>query len=322
MLKDSYGRIIDHLRISVTRLCNFSCIYCHEEGENYKHRDYELSPVDIEKIVKVAARLGFRKVKITGGEPLIRKDIVEIVNRISRIDGIEDLSLTTNGYLLSDYAEKLGDAGLMRVNVTLPALDREKFKSITGVDGLTEVLDGINAALEAGLKPLKINVPILRRLNDRKEIWNIISYAKRLGVNVQLIEYHSPNPLSSNYFKFHTNFDHIIEKLEKIAVNKVVRPLQARPIYLLDNRVKVEIVKPMFNHNFCRFCRKLRITSDGKIKPCFFRNDDLIDLVQVLNYSSDNLTYEEIERLIRKAVSIKEPYFKSSLLPFLHAKTA
>ena len=314
MLKDPYGRVIDHLRISVTRSCNFSCIYCHKEGEDYVHENRELNPVDIEKIVKVAARLGFRKIKITGGEPLVRKDIVEIVERISRIDGIEDLSITTNGYFLSSYAKSFKEAGLTRVNVTLPALDREKFKLITGVDGLLRVLEGIEAALEAGLEPLKINVPILKNLNDEEEVWNIISYAEELKVDVQLIEYHTPNPLSTAYFKFHTSLNHVIKTLEKNSIKKIIRPLQARPIYLLKSGIKVEVVKPMFNPSFCRFCRKLRITSDGKIKPCFFRNDDLIDLVPVLRNRSGRFTEKELENLIRDAVSIKEPYFKSSLI--------
>lgn len=315
MLKDSYDRIIDHLRISVTKSCNFSCIYCHKEGEDYRRENYELTPADIEIIVKAAARLGFRKIKITGGEPLVRKDIVEIVERISRINGIEDLSITTNGYFLSSYAKSFKEAGLTRVNVTLPVLDKEKFKRITGVDGLPKVLRGIEAALEAGLEPLKINVPILKNLNDEEEVWNIISYAAELKAGVQLIEYHTPNPLSTEYFRFHTNLNHIIKNLEKNSIKKIVRPLQARPIYLLKNGIKVEVVRPMFNHNFCRFCRKLRITSDGKIKPCFFLNDNLINLIPVLRNPSGKFKETEIENLIREAVSIKEPYFKSSFVP-------
>ncbi len=311
MLKDPYGRIVDYLRISITQLCNFQCIYCHKEGENYNHKSRELALSDVEKIVKVAAQLGFKKVKITGGEPLVRKDIVEVVRRISCIDGIEDLSLTTNGYFLSNYATKLKKAGLTRVNISLPALNREKFKYITGVDGLPEVLEGIEAAIEAGLEPVKINVPVLKDLNE-DEVWRIISYAEKLGVDVQLIEYHSPDPFSEEYLRFHVSLKPIVKKLEEISVGKVVRPLQARPVYLLRGRIKVELVEPMFNPLFCLNCRKLRVTSDGKFKPCFFRNDNLVDAMYALNGLPEELSFKELEKLFFKAVSLKRPYFGSS----------
>ncbi|RLE83951.1 MAG: GTP 3',8-cyclase MoaA, partial [Thermoprotei archaeon] len=147
---DPYGRIIDYLRISVTQECNFRCVYCHREGEFFDHKKYEMKPSDIEKIVRVAAKLGFNKVKLTGGEPLVREDIVEIVERIYKIKGITDISLTTNGYLLSEYATELKMAGLSRINVSLLTLDSSKFKRITGVDGLAKVLEGIDKAIEVG----------------------------------------------------------------------------------------------------------------------------------------------------------------------------
>ncbi|RLE76867.1 MAG: GTP 3',8-cyclase MoaA [Thermoprotei archaeon] len=306
---DPYGRIIDYLRISVTQECNFKCVYCHKEGEFYDHKKYEMKPSDIEKIVRVAAKLGFNKVKLTGGEPLVREDIVEIVERIYKIKGITDISLTTNGYLLSEYAAELKMAGLSRINVSLLTLDSSKFKRITGVDGLAKVLEGIDKAIEVGLKPIKLNILVLKDFNE-SDVWDIINYAGRKGLYVQLIEYHDLNPQSDNFKRFYVNLRDVAKKLEDMAVFREKRDLQARPVYLLNSGIKVEIVKPMFNPDFCMSCKKLRVTSDGKFKPCFFRNDNLIDISYVLDGTYGRDSEKEIEKLLLKAIMLKKPFFE------------
>jgi cyclic pyranopterin phosphate synthase len=166
---DSYGRTIDYLRISVTDRCNFRCVYCMpEEGAPIAPKEHILTYEEIERLLRIAAELGVRKVRLTGGEPLVRKDIVLLVEKIAAIPGLEDLSLTTNGFLLARYARSLADAGLKRVNVSLDTLHPERFASIARRGRLEDVLSGIDAALAVGLSPVKLNMVVLRGINDEE----------------------------------------------------------------------------------------------------------------------------------------------------------
>ena len=305
-LVDRHGRPIDYLRICVTEDCNFRCIYCHREGEP-PDVGPPLSARAIARVVEAAASLGIEKIKLTGGEPLCREDIVEVVSEVKSVKGIEEVSMTTNGYYLRELAGELAEAGLDRVNVTLPSVDRGKFAYITGVDGLERVLSGIEEAISEGLDPVKLNVPILRGINEEC-VWDVIDYEQRIGVYaVQLIEYHSPDPDSREFQRFHADLDGLLEELEERASRRYERDLQHRPVYVLETGLKVEIVRPMFNPSFCAGCRKLRLTSDGRLKPCFFRNDNLVDLRHLLEGSGD---LEEIKEAILRAVYMKEPYFR------------
>lgn len=304
-LIDPYGRPVRELRITVTRACNYKCIYCHGEGETPR-RPRELSPEEIEQIVKAAASLGVRRVKLTGGEPLLRRDILEIVRRLSLVRGVEEVSLVTNGFYLADMALELKEAGLSRVNVSLSTLNPAKYRLLTGVDGLSRVLKGIEMAVEAGLNPVKINYVYLRGLTE-DDFWNLAEYAANAGVSVlRVIEYHESFPLSENFQRFHADMTTLIEELERASVKKEVRELQNRPLYYLPNGLAVEVVKPMFNPSFCAACNKLRLTSDGWFKPCLLRCNGLVDAIEGLARGP-----EGIKTALLEAVKRRVPFFTS-----------
>lgn len=185
---DSFGRTIDYLRISVTDRCNFRCVYCMpEEGAPIAPKEHILTYEEIERLLRIAAELGVRKVRLTGGEPLVRKDIVLLVEKIAAIAGIEDLSLTTNGFLLERYARSLADAGLKRVNISLDTLRPERFEAIARRGRLEDVLAGIEAALAAGLSPVKLNMVVLRGVND-DEVANFARLTFESPFDVRFIE--------------------------------------------------------------------------------------------------------------------------------------
>ena len=294
MLVDRYGRLIRHLRISVTSKCNLSCIYCHMEGENPS--DDELSVEEIALICKAFYDLGVEKVKITGGEPLLRKDIVEIVQEMPPF---KDISIVTNGILLSKLAYDLKDAGLDRVNVSLDTLNESKYKIITGKNMLKNVIEGIYSACDAGLFPIKLNMVVLKGIND-DEIEDLLEFASKFnkdGINVilQLIEV-------VNMPEYYVDLSELESRFSKIAEKVIVRGLHGRKQYVFGNKA-VEFVRP-FHGEFCMHCTRIRVTSDGKIKPCLLRNDNLIDL--------RGLSYEEIVEAIKKAVALREPFFKNA----------
>ncbi len=306
MIYDKYGRPILSMRISVTQRCNLKCIYCHREGISEDENDNrEMHPDEIERIVKIGKKFGVKKVKITGGEPLVREDICEIVERIARI-GFDDVSMTTNGVYLEDYARDLRKAGLDRVNVSLDTLRREVYKSITGSDFLEKVVNGIEEAYKVGLKPIKINVVMMRGIND-DELENFFKRFSRKHIIIQLIELMKSN-IDNNFFEKHfyslENIENFLSKHAKKIILR--RRMQARRKYIL-NGVEVEVVRPMHNTNFCANCTRIRVTADGKFKPCLMRNDNLVDfLTPMRNGASD----EELEELFKKAVMLREPYFK------------
>lgn len=304
VLRDPFGRPIENLRVSVTQKCNFKCFYCHREGETYDSGN-EMLPEEIERIVRIAASLGVYGVKLTGGEPLIRSDIVDIVRRISCVPGIKDVSMTTNGYFLREYARRLKEAGLTRVNVSLGTLNPERFRVITGVGSHKNVVDGIMEAVRAGLSPIKVNMVLLKGLND-DEVDDMIKFAKENSLILQIIELEQASEYSF-YEKYHASLNDIERKLREKTSRIIVRRMHHRRKYILDNGVEVEVVKPMHNTEFCLHCNRIRLTSDGKIKPCLFRNDNLVDLLSPIRNGADD---EYLKKLFIEAVKMREPYFK------------
>nr|MDO8045714.1 GTP 3',8-cyclase MoaA [Candidatus Baldrarchaeota archaeon] len=305
MLIDPYGRPVNDIRISITQKCNLNCFYCHREGENEKTAK-EMTPNEIKKIVEIAAKLGIKRVKITGGEPLVRKDVTEIIEKISNIKGIVDVSLTTNGVLLAEYAEKLRKAGLKRVNVSLDTLDPQKYQKITGHNYSKRVIEGIIKAVETGLNPVKINMVVLKGINDT-EIWDMIDFSAKTNTILQLIEFIPLNTPNLSFQKHHMNLDPIEEELRKRAIKIITRKLHARKKYLLPNGAEVEIVKPFHNTVFCANCTRIRVTSDGKLKPCLMRNDNLVDILTPMRNNANN---KKLEELFIKAVNLREPFYK------------
>jgi len=307
MIKDSFGRPLLNLRVSVTQRCNLHCPYCHREGEEKRVSNSvtEMTTEEIVRIVRVAVSLGMRRVKITGGEPLIRQDILDIVKGIAGLNGLKDLSMTTNGTLLSKYAEDLRRNGLMRVNVNIPTLDSETYRKLTG-GNLQDVLNGIKTAIKAGLKPVKLNMLILKVVNE-KDIPEMMRFASESGAILQLIELEPVNVSSAYYEQYHCALDEEEVELKNRAVKVETRgDMQNRHIYHLPN-VKVEVIHPIENTEFCARCTRLRVTSDGKLKPCLMKKTDLVDVLTPMRKGEDDKT---ITNLFKEACQKREPYYK------------
>jgi GTP 3',8-cyclase len=291
ILKDPFNRPVSNLRISLTPKCNLSCIYCHREGEQSPQE--QIPAEEIAEILRVAAKFEIRSVKFTGGEPLLRQDLLEIVRSVPA--GMES-SLTTNGTLLADLAYGLREAGLRRVNVSLDSLDPETYKKITGIDRLSDVLAGIDAALDAGLTPIKLNMVVLEGINDT-EIDDFLRYVRgNRNLVLQLIEL-----MHFNDCTYHGDLNGVENSLASRSREIITRRMHHRKKYCLDG-AEVEVVRPRHNTEFCAFCNRMRVTSDGKLKPCLLRTDNHVDIRKKKG--------AELEALFQTAVLLREPYYK------------
>ncbi len=299
-LMDRFGRPVRSVRISVTNRCNYRCFFCHREG--YDIEGSEMTPQEIERIMRILVRNGVTRAKITGGEPLLRSDIIEIVRGMKRA-GIREVSMTTNAWRLGELAEKLSDAGLDRVNISLHSLDSKTYKFITGVNGLERALKGLDEAIRMGLKP-KINMVVLRGVNDG-EVWRMIEFSVKRGVNLQLIELLDTD--IDLFKKYHFSLSGVEKKLRDMAIKFDQNVLHGRPRYYLSKNTYVELVRSFRNPLFCMGCDRIRITHDGKFKACIMRNDNLIDFLEKMRAGVGD---EELEKLFRSAVSLREPYYK------------
>ncbi len=304
MIYDNYGRPILNLRISVTQKCNMHCPYCHREGET--NPSTVMSAEEIVHIVKIALSLGISRVKLTGGEPLLREDILDIVGGIAELRGLRDLSLTTNGTFLEAMAKDLKIKGLNRVNVSLPTLNPETYRNLRG-GNLRDAIEGVRAAVEAELYPVKLNMLILKNVNER-EVDRMIQFAERTMTILQLIELEPLNLSDAYYERYHLDLNEIEQKLKEQALEVRTREyMQNRRIYFLP-RVKVEVIHPIENTEFCAHCTRIRVTSDGKLKPCLMRNDNLVDILTSLR---DGANDEELTKIFLEAVERREPYYKA-----------
>jgi cyclic pyranopterin phosphate synthase len=291
LLKDPYNRPVSNIRISLTPKCNLKCIYCHREGEVGPAG--ELSKEEIAEILRVAARFEIRSVKFTGGEPLLRPDIIDIIRSVPKT---MESSMTTNGTLLLKYAHDLKEAGMKRVNVSIDSINRKTYKAITGHDDLPKVLEGMKAAIDAGLTPIKINMVVLEGINDH-EIDDFLAYIRgNRNLVLQLIEL-----MDFNACDHHTRLDGLEDSLAARSKTIITRRMHHRKKYCLDG-AEVEVVRPRHNSEFCAFCNRLRVTSDGKLKPCLLRTDNHIDI--------RGKSGAELEELFRKAVALREPYYQ------------
>ncbi len=301
MLIDRFGRPLTHMRISVTLRCNHSCIFCHMEGIPLSQSlRNELSPEEYGLIAKAAGDLGIKYYKLTGGEPLLRNDIVDIIREIRPY--ASSISLTTNGSLLAKYAKDLKEAGIDYINVSLHSLKPGVFKFITG-GNLNSVLKGIEEALNVGIK-LKIDFLALKF--NENEFKEIIDYASKYGLDMNVIEL-IPLGIATNVWKsMHVGLNGIEKFLEGIAIKKYVKEFQNRPTYILPTGIKVTIVKGYANPDLCMKCTRIRLTPDGKLKLCIYRNDLYIDLKPALKMKD----VDRIKELIVKANRLREPFFK------------
>ncbi len=291
-LTDAYGRTINSLRISITNRCNLNCIYCHREGEN-RNIKTEMTAEAIKNIVEASKTFGIDKVKFSGGEPLMRSDFENILQSLPEL---VDISATTNGIYLAPRAKSLAESGLSRINISLPSLSPEKYRKVTGGD-IARVLEGIDTAVDC-LAPVKLNMVLLKGINDN-EIEKMMDFTSRYEgkVILQLIELMD--------FRKATNYKMDINEIEKFLESRASsikeRAMHRRKKYHIDG-IEVELVRPIDNSLFCASCTRLRVTCDGRLKPCLFRNDNLVDV--------NNKTQKEIAELMKLAMDRREPFYK------------
>ena len=303
VIKDNFDRPILSLRITITNRCNVNCIYCHHDG--MKSSKNEMTPDEIHKISQIAKRIGVRKMRLSGGEPLVRKDIVEIVSKINSV-GFKDISMTTNGIYLERYAKDLKEAGLDRVNVSLDTLNPETYEFITTKDYLESAKKGILKSVEVGLYPVKINMVIMKGINEH-EVKDMFKFCKENNMVLQLIELIESENCDDDKFsaEYHYKLDMLEERLADIADDVKEREfMQGRKKYYI-NGGEIEVVKPVDNSKFCANCTRLRVTPDGKIKPCLLRNDNLVEIItHIRNNESD----EKLEEIFLKGIDKREPF--------------
>jgi cyclic pyranopterin phosphate synthase len=310
VLKDNYGRPLLNLRIAITQRCNLRCDYCHKEGEEIGSRSRgtaeEMTVDEIVRIARIAISLGIARIKLTGGEPLMRKDLCEIVKGIAANPGLRDLSMTTNGTMLGFQAQELHACGLRRVNISLPTLNAETYSKLT--EGRIEnALDGVKAAVAAGFYPVKLNMVILNGVNV-EAVPEMMDFARQTGTILQLIEL-DPINVDSTYYSIHHKFlDEHEEMLRQKALKVETRRfMHNRRIYHLPD-VTVEVVHPIENRDFCMHCTRLRVTSDGKLKPCLMRNDNVVNILTPMRKGASG---KELKALFMRANQLREPYNKS-----------
>ena len=291
---DSFGRNITYMRVSVTELCNLRCRYCMpEDGVCKKKHEEMLTEDETIDAVRAAASLGITKLRITGGEPLIKKNIVSICRRASQVPGIRETCITTNGTLLPSLALPLREAGVSRVNISLDTLDADKFRYISRCGELTQAVDGIHAALEAGFEKVKINTVLIGGFND-DEIPALAELTRRYPADVRFIElmpmYDSGDFGPEAYIPFTAVLDKLPE-LSPVEPDGGVAKLYKLP----DAKGSIGLISPISAH-FCAACNRIRLTADGKIKPCLHSGDE---------YSLKGLAYEDMVRQLRSAILSK-----------------
>jgi len=302
LLMDRFGRMHDYLRISVTDRCNLRCVYCMpEEGMEFEPEARLLTFDEIAEVVRIVAGLGVRKLRLTGGEPLVRKHLDQLVSRLSIIPGIEDIALTTNGIYFAGKADKLRAAGLTRVNISLDSLRADRFALITRGGDIRRVLESIEAAYRVGLAPIKLNVVLMKGIND-DEIDDFLQMTMERAVQVRFIEYmpigHQDEGWKNKYVPLSTVLERCAARgwpAEPTAAVYGNGP--AQNYRLAGAQGSFGLIHPVSDH-FCQTCNRLRLTADGNIKPCLYWSDEF----NVRPLLGDDVAVEE---LFFRALGIK-----------------
>jgi cyclic pyranopterin phosphate synthase len=303
MLVDQFDREVTGVRISLTDRCNFDCIYCHNEGLGDTRGpmapgDNEMTTDEVVRFLEVASEFGIRKVKFTGGEPMLRQDLEEIIRRTPEE---METSLTTNGTFLPGRAQALKDAGLSRVNVSQDALDPQAFREVTKSGAYDEVIAGVQAALDAGLVPVKLNMVVFEHTAGYvEEMVNHV--AENEGLQLQLIEY---MPELAGRPEWAIDIQRVHDWLAGLADRIERREMHGRKRYYIGKGM-VEIVDPVGNANFCANCHRVRVTHEGYLKGCLNRNDDLRPMGE--------MTRDEIREALREVVANRVPYYGEYLV--------
>jgi len=296
-MRDNYGRNINYLRISVTDRCNLRCIYCMpEQGVESLSHDDILRFEDTLKIIKAGASLGINKIRFTGGEPLVMKDIDKLIYETSKISGIDDISITTNGILLSDMAADLKKAGLNRVNISLDTLNTDKFRSITRIGNLDKVMESIYKCLSLGLTPIKINTVLLRGINDT-EFVDFLNLIREIPVEIRFIELMPIGEGAKMYEKNKLSFMELLELHPELTQIQTPKSSTAQLYELEGAKGKIGFISPV-SCKFCSDCNKIRLTSTGTIKPCLHSKEE----ISLRKYLNDE---EKLMNVLKSAISNK-----------------
>ena len=292
-LADSHGRILRDLRVSLTDRCNFRCLYCLPEteaarnfyrghwakmpnpapiGREWLPREKILSFEEIERVIRITTSLGIQKIRLTGGEPLLRHDVEQLVARIAIIPGVQDLAMTSNGFLFPQKAHALRDAGLQRVSFSLDSLDRDNFKKITGRDGLGELLESITMAQQLGFHPVKVNAVIIREINDH-EIESLAGFAREKNLSLRFIEFMPLDSARAWQKEMVVTGGEILKRLQA-GLEMQPAPSEnpsstSKRWRFSDGRGEIGIIAPV-SEPFCGHCNRIRLTADGKIRTCLF----------------------------------------------------
>ncbi|MFC1562867.1 GTP 3',8-cyclase MoaA, partial [candidate division KSB1 bacterium] len=277
-LTDNFGRTIDSLRVSVTDRCNLRCLYCMpEDGLKLKNKEEILSIEEIIQITKIFTNLGIKKVRLTGGEPLLRNDLIEIIKKLIEINPIEDLSITTNGTILSDFCLPLKNAGIKRINISLDTLNKKKFGLITRVGKLSKIKKSINRAIETDFSPIKINVVVIKGFNE-DEISDFAKLTFEYPLQIRFIEFMpSRNGNFWNLKRFipESEIRKRCEALGKLFPIEISEGSRSAKVFKYENSIgNIGFISPI-SDRFCDKCGKVRITADGLLKLCLFSEKGL-----------------------------------------------
>jgi cyclic pyranopterin phosphate synthase len=302
-LVDTFGRIHNNLRISVTDRCNLRCTYCMPEDVTFLDREELLTFEEMTRFVRIVAPLGIDKIRLTGGEPLMRRDLASLVKMLTQVPGIKDIGLTTNGLLLAEHAQDLYDAGLRRINISLDTLDPARFRQIARRDGLDKVLAGIMAAKKAGFRPIKVNAVSMRGITEY-EVVPLALFARKHGLEMRYIEY---MPIGADHWEREkVYFAHeILEQLERdvcplVPAENYDPRAPAMEFSYTDGGGQIGIIASV-SRPFCASCNRVRLTADGKLRNCLFSLHE-VDLKPLLR---SNASADEIRNLVRQNVHEK-----------------
>jgi len=288
-LIDRFGRHIDYVRISVTDRCDFRCVYCMAEEMTFLPRQQVLSLEEIYQIARAFTELGVRKLRLTGGEPLVRRNVMTLIEQLGQLDGLEELLLTTNGSQLEKLAVPLRDAGVTRINISLDSLDADRFHQMTRTGNLDKVKRGIEAAVKAGFKSLRINSVILKGRNDH-EVMDLLEYAMSLGINIAFIE-EMPLGEISDHARTETmvsneEIRNIIQERYDLAPVDMTTAGPSRYYSIASHDSRVGFISPV-SHNFCDTCNRVRLTVEGRLLLCL-GNEHSMDLRKVIRENPGN----------------------------------
>lgn len=303
-MNDAFQRNINYLRISITDRCNLRCVYCMpEDGVQLADRDVVLSLEEIIKIVQSAVMVGIRKIRLTGGEPLVRKGVIHLIKTIDEIPEIDDIALTTNGILLPEMAADLKKAGLRRINISLDTLSPQKFTTITRGGELSKVWMGIEKARDAGFDPVKINTVMIRGFND-DELWDFVDLSRKLPLHIRFIELMpigtSELWAADSYISSNELNKMISTRYELVPVKEVTGSGPAKYFKIPNALGTIGFISPISNH-FCSECNRLRLTTEGQLRPCLHSPHE-IDLRNPLREGASQI---ELANIIKQAINSK-----------------